>query len=215
MDKRLPIFIAAGILGIFAIAGTSLVAFTHSATKTRIEANERETLLRTLHALVPPESIDNDIVLDTLQISDPEQLGSPVTTVYRGRRQGDPVATVLTTTVPDRYSGPIRLLVAVRFDGSLGGVRVISHRETPGLGDKVEESRSDWIFSFTGKSLGNPPVEQWKVKRDGGIFDQFTGATVTPRSIVTAVKKTLIYVQAHKDALYDKQAASDGMTTEG
>ena len=215
MDKRLPIFIAAGILGIFAIAGTSLVAFTHTATKTRIEANERETLLRTLHALVPPESIDNDMVLDALQISDPEQLGAPVTTVYRGRRQGDPVATVLTTMVPNGYSGPIKLLVAVRYDGSLGGVRVISHKETPGLGDKVEESRSDWILGFTGKSLGNPPEAQWKVKRDGGVFDQFTGATVTPRSIVAAVKKTLIYVQAHKDALYDKQAASDGVATEG
>jgi electron transport complex protein RnfG len=206
---------AGAILAIFAIAGTSLVAFTHTATKARIAANERETLLRTLHALVPPETIDNDMVLDTLEVSDQEQLGAPLTTVYRGRKQGAPVAAVLTTLVPNGYSGPIKLLVAVRYDGTLGGVRVISHKETPGLGDKVEERRSDWIHSFTGKSLGNPPLEQWKVKRDSGVFDQFTGATITPRSIVAAVRKTLIYVQAHKDALYDKSAASDGVKAEG
>jgi electron transport complex protein RnfG len=215
VDRRLPIIMAAVILGLFAIAGTSLVAFTHATTKSRIAANERETLLRTLHALVPPESVDNDMVTDTLEVSDPEQLGGAVTTVYRGRLQGDPVATVLTSVVPNGYSGPIKLLVAVRYDGSLGGVRVISHKETPGLGDKVEEARSDWIYSFNGKSLGNPSIEKWKVKRDGGIFDQFTGATVTPRSIVEAVKKTLVYVKDHKETLYDKPTASDGVTAEG
>jgi electron transport complex protein RnfG len=215
MSKRWPIVIAAAILSFFAIAGTSLVAFTHTVTKTRIAANERETLLRILHTLVPPETIDNDMVSDTLEVNDPKQLGSPLTTVYRGRMQGDPVATVLTTTVPNGYSGPIKLLVAVRYNGELGGVRVLSHKETPGLGDKVEVRRSDWIHSFNGKSLGNPPIEKWKVKRDGGVFDQFTGATITPRSIVQAVKKTLIYVQAHKEALYDKQTASDSAKMEG
>ncbi len=215
MAKQLSIVLAAAILALFAIAGTSLVAFTHTATKERIAANERETLLRTLNALVPPDTIDNDMVLDTLQISDQEQLGAPITTVYRGRKQGQPVAAVLSIVVPNGYSGPIKLLVAVRYDGSLGGVRVISHKETPGLGDKIEESRSDWIYSFTGKSLGNPPLEKWKVKRDGGAFDQFTGATITPRSIVTAVRKTLLYARDHNDALYDRQAASAGAKAEG
>jgi electron transport complex protein RnfG len=215
MDRRVQVFIAAGILALFAVAGTSLVVFTQLATKDRIAANERETLLRTLSALVPPESVDNDMVLDTLVVSDPELLGDTTTTVYRGRKLGAPVAAVLTTKVPNGYSGPIKLLVAVRYDGSLGGVRVISHKETPGLGDKVEESRTDWIYSFTGKSLGNPPIEKWKVKRDGGVFDQFTGATITPRSIVNAVRKTLIYVKDHRDALYDKPAASDAESGKG
>jgi len=215
MNRRMQVFIAAGILALFAVAGTSLVVFTQLATKERIAANERETLLRTLSALVPPESVDNDMVLDTLVVSDPELLGDATTTVYRGRKLGAPVAAVLTTKVPNGYSGPIKLLVAVRYDGSLGGVRVISHKETPGLGDKVEESRTDWIYSFTGKSLGNPPIEKWKVKRDGGVFDQFTGATITPRSIVNAVRKTLIYVKDHRDALYDKAAASDVETGKG
>jgi electron transport complex protein RnfG len=110
--------------------------------------------------------------------------------------------------VPDGYSGPIKLLVAVNYDGTLGGVRVISHKETPGLGDKIEESRSDWVLGFNGKSLTDPLLEKWKVKRDGGIFDQFTGATITPRSIVSAVKHTLLYERDHRDALYAKHDPS-------
>ena len=203
-----PITIAAFILAAFAVAGTALVAFTHEVTKQRIAANERATLLRSLYALVPSTSIDNDMVTDTRLVSAPDLLGSDKTRIYRGRKLGQPVATVLTTIVPDGYSGPIKLLVAVRYDGTLGGVRVISHKETPGLGDKIEESRSAWIYDFTGKSLHNPPRKKWKVKRDGGVFDQFTGATITPRSIVNAVKNTLIYVQEHRDALYDRENSS-------
>ena len=112
-------------------------------------------------------------------------------------------------------SDPSAGVVEDKFGWLLGGVRVLSHKETPGLGDKVEESRSDWIYTFNGKSIGNPRLEKWKVKRDGGIFDQFTGATITPRTIVEAVKRTLLYVQANKDALYDKQTASEGVTAEG
>ncbi|MEW8026510.1 MAG: electron transport complex subunit RsxG [Candidatus Thiodiazotropha sp.] len=204
MNKRLAILIAAAILTAFAVLGTSLVTLTHALTKERIELNEREALLRSLHALVPSESIDNDMISDVITVSAKDQLGWDETTVYRGRKQQQPVAVVLNTVVPNGYSGPIKLLVAIRYDGTLGGVRVISHKETPGLGDKAEVSRSDWIYGFNGKSLRNPPMEKWGVKRDGGIFDQFTGATVTPRAIVRAVKKTLLYVRDHKDALYDR-----------
>lgn len=207
MNKRHAIFIAAAILASFAILGTSLVTLTHAFTKERIALNERETLLRSLHALVPSESIDNDMIADVITVSAHDLLGSDATTVYRGRKLEQPVATVLTTIVPNGYSGPIKLLVAVRYDGTLGGVRVISHKETPGLGDKIEESRSDWVYSFNGKSLTNPGLKKWGVKRDGGVFDQFTGATVTPRAIVKAVKQTLLYVKDHKDALYDRSAA--------
>ncbi|MES9951153.1 MAG: electron transport complex subunit RsxG [Candidatus Thiodiazotropha sp.] len=204
MNNRHAILIAAAILASFAVLGTSLVTMTHAFTKERIELNEREALLRSLHALVPSESIDNDMISDVITVRAKDSLGRDETTVYRGRRQEQPVAVVLNTVVPNGYSGPIKLLVAVRYDGTLGGVRVISHKETPGLGDKVEESRSDWIYSFNGKSLHNPPLKKWGVKRDGGAFDQFTGATVTPRAIVQAVKKTLLYVRDHKDALYDR-----------
>ncbi len=211
MNKR-PILIAALILTLFAIAGSGLVAFTYSQTADRIARNEREALLRQLHALVPADSIDNDILKDTVTIQAPDQMGKEHTLVYLGRKNGKPVAAVFTPIVPNGYSGPIKLLVAVRTDGSLGGVRVVSHKETPGLGDQVEERKSDWIHSFDGKSLGNPPLDKWKVKRDGGYFDQFTGATITPRSIVRAVKNTLVWYQKHGKTLFQPARAkeSDG-----
>ncbi|MES9868154.1 MAG: electron transport complex subunit RsxG [Sedimenticola sp.] len=204
MNKH-PILIAGLLLAMFAVAGTGLVAFTQDQTKARIAANEREALLRSLNALVPADSIDNDIVTDTLFVNDTERLGGDHIQVYLGRKGGSPVAAVFASVVPDGYSGPIKLLVAVRTDGSLGGVRIVSHKETPGLGDKVEERRSDWVHSFRDKSLTNPDISRWKVKRDGGDFDQFTGATVTPRSIVKAVKNTLLYFRDNGLALFEQQ----------
>ena len=141
-----------------------------------------------------------------MTVSNVDLLGADNTLVYLGRKDLQPVAAVFTPIVPDGYSGPIKLLVAVRTDGSLGGVRVVSHKETPGLGDKVEERKSDWVYGFRDKSLENPPLDRWKVKRDGGDFDQFTGATITPRSIVNAVKNTLIYYRNHGKNLYGSTA---------
>ena len=198
--------IAGVLLALFAIAGTGLVAFTYEQTKDRIAENERRALLSKLTDLVPRENVDNDMIADSIKVHRSDLLGSETTNVYRGRFQGKPVATVLSPVVPDGYSGPINLLVAVNYDGTLAGVRVISHKETPGLGDKIEEEKSDWILSFTGKSLSNPDKKKWKVKRDGGVFDQFTGATITPRSIVKAVKNTLIYVKEQGDRIYTKPA---------
>lgn len=200
--------IAALILGAFAVLGVGLVSATYEATKERIAHNERLALLRKLQAIVPAETVDNDMVTDVIEVSDRELLGEQHTTVHRGRKDGKPVAAVFTSVVPDGYSGPIKLLVAVRADGTLGGVRVVTHKETPGLGDKIEEERSDWIFDFENKSLVNPPLAEWGVKRDGGYFDQFTGATITPRSVVKAVKNTLLYVQQHAEELYEPAAST-------
>ncbi|MCB1879246.1 MAG: electron transport complex subunit RsxG [Gammaproteobacteria bacterium] len=202
-----PIALAGIVLFLFAVAGVGLVAVVNDQTKTRIAANERQALLDQLNALVPANTIDNDIVSDVVSVSDPERLGGKETQVYLGRKAGKPVAAVFTSIVPDGYSGPIKMLVAVRTDGSLGGVRVVSHKETPGLGDKVEERKSDWIYSFENKSLENPPLAKWKVKKDGGVFDQFTGATITPRSIVHTVKNTLIYFRDHGMSLFQKAGA--------
>jgi electron transport complex protein RnfG len=196
------IIIAALVLTAFGAAGTTLVAFTHHQTSDRIAENERQALMRQLDALVPVESVDNDMIADRMTVSDPEMLGAPETTVYIGRRTGEPVAAVFTTVAPNGYSGPVKLLVAVRRDGTLGGVRVVSHRETPGLGDKIELERSDWVLGFDGRSLGDPPAARWTVRKDGGDFDQFTGATITPRIVVTAVKKTLLYFRDHQQALF-------------
>jgi electron transport complex protein RnfG len=201
MSKK--ILAAAILLSLFAIVGTGLVAFTYEMTKGQIAENERLALLNSLQALVPAESVNNDMPNDTIIVDDKKMLGTNVTTVYRGRKDGDPIAAVFTSIAPDGYSGQIKLLVAVRADGTLGGVRVIAHKETPGLGDKIEIEKDDWIFGFDNKSLGNPTIDKWAVKKDGGIFDQFTGATITPRAIVNAVKRTLIYAKEHKEAIYD------------
>ena len=197
-----PITVAGLLLAMFAVVGVGLVAFTHQATKDQIAENERQALLSSLNALVPAESIDNDIVTDLATVSDQEKLGTAKTTVYLGRKANQPVAAVFTSIAPDGYSGQIKLLVAVLANGSLGGVRVVAHKETPGLGDKIEVEKSDWIHSFKGKSLKDPDLAKWKVKRDGGIFDQFSGATITPRAIVKAVKKTLLYYDENKKHLF-------------
>ena len=203
MTKK-PILIAALVLGAFAILGVGLVSATYEATKERIAYNKDLFMLRKLQDIVPADTVDNDMITDCIVVHNPELLGSDNTIIYVGEQSGAPVAVVLTPIVPDGYSGPIELLVAVRKDRSLGGVRVLSHKETPGLGDKIEEKKSFWIRDFKDKSLENPPLDQWKVRRDGGHFDQFTGATITPRSIVKSVKKALLFVQQQGEAIYKK-----------
>lgn len=195
--------IAALILSGFAVVGTGLVALTYTGTKDLIAANERAALLANLNALVPPERYDNRVTEDTLQIKDPRWLGTgePVT-LFRAYKDDQPVALFGTPVAPDGYGGPIKLLVGVYADGTLAGVRVLSHKETPGLGDAIESTRSDWILTFADKSLDNSEIENWKVKKDGGVFDQFTGATITPRAIVEAVRKFLVYFDKHKERLF-------------
>lgn len=197
------ILLTAVLLALFAVLGTGLVALTFGNTHERIAANERAALLRNLHVLIPPERHDNDLFNDVIEVTAPDLLGStaPVA-VYRARKDGWPVALVIAATAPDGYSGPIRLLVGINADGTLAGVRVVGHRETPGLGDAIEASRSDWILGFDGRSLEDPEEALWAVKRDGGHFDQFTGATITPRAVVKAVKKALLYFQRNSERLF-------------
>lgn len=199
--------ISSGILAAFAILGSALLGVTESGTREHIAANEQAYLIKSLNQVLPPTQFDNDLLQDSIEIHDPEALGTetPVT-VYRARKQGQAVAALFTVVAPDGYSGNIRLLVGIHFNGSLAGVRAVSHRETPGLGDAIEVSRSDWILGFAGRGLGQPPVEKWAVRKDGGDFDQFTGATITPRAVVKAVKKALIYFAAHRDELFATSA---------
>jgi len=192
------------LLGAFAIAGTSMVALTFDNTEVRIADNEYQALLKSLHALIPPSSHDNDIANDTAEVTSKALLGNKKPhTVYLARMKGIPVAAVITTIAPDGYNGAIKLLVAIRFDGTVSGVRVLNHRETPGLGDSIEIERSDWIKGFNNLSLKSPDELGWRVKKDGGIFDQFTGATVTPRAVVKAVYNALLYFEQHRDQLFN------------
>ncbi len=201
------IWISSAILAAFAVAGSALLGVTEGSTREQIAANEQAYLIKSLNQVLPPSQFDNDLLSDSIEIQDTDALGTeaPVT-VYRARKQGQAVAALFTVVAPDGYSGNIRLLVGVNFNGSLAGVRAVSHRETPGLGDAIEVSRSDWILGFAGRALGQPPVERWRVKKDGGDFDQFTGATITPRAVLKAVKKALIYFAAHRDDLFATSA---------
>jgi electron transport complex protein RnfG len=198
--------ITATILLLFAVIGTAMVAATWEGTRERIAANERATLLRKLNQLIAPEHYDNDLLTDSIELPAGELATSPLR-VYRARKQGQPVAVVMNTIAPDGYSGSIYLLVGIHHDGSVAGVRVVKHRETPGLGDDIDEERSDWILGFDGRSLDDPPPGRWAVKKDGGVFDQFTGATITPRAVVRAVQAALLYYRAHRDTLFATPAA--------
>lgn len=193
------------LLGLFAITGTGLVALTYDNTKDRIAEAQRQAMLQKLHSIILPSEHNNDIFSDYIVVNSPKLLG-PAKDVYvfRARMDSKPVAVLITPTAPDGYSGDIKLLVGIRYNGELAGVRVLQQKETPGLGDAVDEQKSDWIFQFNGRSLENPSVENWKVKRDGGVFDQLAGATISPRAVVKAVKKTLEYYQSNKDFLFNE-----------
>ncbi|MEK6748649.1 MAG: electron transport complex subunit RsxG [Pseudomonadota bacterium] len=199
------------VLGLFASVTTGLVVLVHQLTEERVAANERAAVLRSLHALVPSDRLDNDLYHDAITVRDPELLGAPDgVMVYRARKQGLPVATIFNVVAPDGYSGPIALLVAVTYAGEVMGVRVVGHKETPGLGDKIEERRTPWLHGFERKNLQDPPlVSGWGVRRDGGAFDQFSGATITPRAVVKAVKNTLVYYSRHRDELFAAPSAKE------
>ncbi|MFV2004423.1 MAG: electron transport complex subunit RsxG [Gammaproteobacteria bacterium] len=199
------ILITATLLTLFAAAGAALVGITFTQTEDDIIRNERLTLLRQLNNIIPSDAYDNDLLLDTITIKADRQLGtSDESLAYRARKNGEDVAVVISSIAPNGYNGPINMLVGFYADGKLAGVRVVKHRETPGLGDAITLSHSDWILSFNGKSLTDPEHKYWKVKRDGGIFDQFTGATITPRAIVKAVHQALLYFSENKTMLFSK-----------
>lgn len=179
-------------LMLFALVTTLTIALVFVLTKSDIANNEHQRLLSTLNTLVPQNLYDNELVKDCIQIQQPDLLGtSEKMNVYRARLQGAPVALILNAVAPDGYNGRIDLLVAVDASGKLLGIRSPKHKETPGLGDKIDVEKSQWVYQFNGKSLQVPELTEWKVKKDGGVFDQLTGATITPRAIVKAVKKSL------------------------
>ncbi len=193
-------------LTIAAVIGAALVAITYQVTRAQIAHNERETLLRVLNEVMPPNLHDNELSEDVIEMAHSTLLGSPEPqAIYRARLNGQPSGAVLSTTAPNGYNGRIKLLVGVDLAGKVLGVRVLSHQETPGLGDNIEVKRSNWINSFAGHSLAEGG---WAVKRDGGMFDQFTGATITPRAVVQAVFNTLKFYKQNRDQVYQAAPAA-------
>jgi H+/Na+-translocating ferredoxin:NAD+ oxidoreductase subunit G len=185
---------------------TAALAGLARCTAGRIAHNEQAWMQQQLDALIPAASHDNDVLADSIDIDAPElaKNGRPVR-IYRARRAGRPVAAAIRAVAPDGYRGPIELLVVVAYDGKLVGVQVLRHDETPGLGDAFERREPGWLPSFRGHSLSDPPPARWSVRRDGGDFDAFTGATITPRAIVKAVRRTLEFHQRNRDQIYGGQ----------
>ena len=202
-----PVIRSSLLLGIIALLGTAMLAGVNDLTHERIVEQEKRRMLRQLNEIVPVASYNNDLLEDVIQVEDPAYFRHPApVAVYRARMDGQPVSVMMIVTAPDGYNGDIRILIGINAAGTILGVRVISHRETPGLGDPIEAGKSDWVLGFAQKSLQQPDQDGWAVKRDGGEFDQFTGATVSPRAVVTAVHTTLLYFQANKRALFDTAA---------
>lgn len=199
---------------LFAIAGAVLVGLTFTQTEDDIAYNEKLTLLRQLNTIVPAELYNNELLLDTLTIKPDRLLGTKQDTlVYRARKNNQNIAAVFSSIAPNGYNGAIHLLVGIFSNGQIAGVRVVKHKETPGLGDAVSVTHSDWILDFDKKSLSNPGSQQWKVKRDGGIFDQFTGATITPRAVVKAVHNALLYFKQNQALLFSTAFSTTKSTT--
>jgi len=183
---------------------TVLIVLIAGITRERIVRNEQAWIQQRLDALVPPATHDNDLLDDSIAVRSPELLGTaqPVR-IYRARRGGVPVAAVIRAIAPDGYRGPIELLVAIAPDNRLIGVQVIRHNETPGLGDAFESRDVHWLDRFRGRSLTDPPTQRWTVRRDGGDFDAFTGATITPRAIIKAVRNALDYYQRNSQRIFE------------
>jgi len=198
------------VLGLFAIATVGLVAVLQQVTAERIATAERDAQVRALSEILPQGSYDNHLLDNSIELHDPLLGSKSPQAAYIALKDGKPSAIILRATAPDGYSGAIQLLIGIQADGRLAGVRVLNHRETPGLGDKIELAKSAWIRSFEGKSLAAPSGDGWAVKKDRGEFDQFAGATITPRAVVKAVHKALQYFDAHKQQLFAAQVKSNG-----
>ncbi|NRF26746.1 electron transport complex subunit RsxG [Vibrio coralliilyticus] len=186
------------ILAIFACASTGVVALTHYLTKDQISQQEQAQLLSVLNQVIPPEMHDNSLYESCTMISDPALGTDEAMPVYMASKNGEPTALAIEAIAPDGYNGAIKIIVGIEQDGTVLGSRVLSHQETPGLGDKIDLRVTDWILSFAGKKVTPENEADWKVRKDGGQFDQFTGATITPRAVVKAVKNTVQFVNKNR-----------------
>lgn len=199
------------VLAAFSLVGTALLALTFSATKDNIAASEKKAKLALISQILPATLYDNDVIQDAAMLPPAPELGlAEPSLVYRALKDGQPSAVVLEAVAPDGYAGKIKLLIAIRENGDISGVRVVSHKETPGLGDYIEIARSDWIRQFDGTSLEKLADKQWKVKKDGGQFEYMAGATITPRAMVKAVHKALGYFSANRERVFAAPSAQNG-----
>jgi len=202
-----PVWKSGVTLAVIAAFCTALVAGTWQLTAERIENNKKEWLERSLTPALAGLFFDSPVTESMISIAPPHDLpGTETAIIYRVYAGTEPVAALFVVSARDGYAGPIRLLVGISMDGTITGIRVLEHRETPGLGDRVETTKSDWVLQFDGHSLQDPEPGEWAIKGDGGQFDQLTGASVTPRAIIKAVKRTLTYFESNRDAVFSVPA---------
>ena len=196
------------LLALFAVCTTVLISGTYLLTRDRIALEKRHAEERALLEIVPRDRHDNSMLDDVIPVG-PAAAGLKLAEdkrIYLARQNGEVVTAIIPVTAPDGYTGAIDLVVGVNRDGSIAGVRVLSHRETPGLGDKIDLKKTDWILGFDGSSLGNHEPARWAVRKDKGDFDQFTGATITPRAVVAATLRGLQYADANRQRLFEGAA---------
>lgn len=200
-------------LSIFAVVTAGAIAITQVSTKERIETNIRDAAAKALYEIVPRDSIDNNLLEDSITITAPRLTTDELPVqIYRARRDGQVVTVIMPVTAPDGYTGDIDLIVGINRDESIAGVRVLSHKETPGLGDKIELKKSDWVLNFNGQRYQGNEDSSWAVVKDGGRFDQFTGATITPRAVVNATERAIHYFRDHKTTLMEAESMGSGAT---
>jgi len=203
-------------LGIFAIVTAGLIAITQVSTADRIAEAQKRARTKALLEIVPADQHDNDLLEATIALAPHPLLGNTsASEAFLAKRGATPVAVIIPFTTADGYTGDISGIVGIRPDGSVKGVRITAHKETPGLGDKIDSRKSPWIFGFNDKSLQNPEREQWKVQKDGGEFDQLTGATITPRAVVSGLRNALEYFQLNRRVLLGLATTNAGQEQAG
>ena len=204
----------AAILFVFVVLFTGLLSAAYLWTKPAIEASAAEEKMKLVDEVLPRAEYDNALLSDTLTLPPTPQLGlDEPSTLYRARKGGKPVALVFEAVAPDGYAGKIRLLIALRADGTVAGVRVTQHKETPGLGDYIEVRKDKnrarpWITQFAGMALAQVADSEWKLKKDGGRIDYYAGATVTPRAVSKAIVKAVKWATAHRDQIFSETGAN-------
>lgn len=197
------------LLGVAAMLTSGALALASKATDKGIQAAQAADLKQSLTQVLPG-TYDNDLLKDTVEVQGPD---GPLT-VYRARH-GQQVDAVVFQVQGRGYAGPIVCMMGIDRNGQILGVRVLKHAETPGLGDKIDAEKSNWIHSFEHKFLGDPPEDKWAVKKDGGVFDQFSGATITPRGVVKAVKGGLEFFRQDKAELLDEAGSKAAASAAG
>lgn len=193
----------AAIMLAFAFIGTLLLAYVFDVTRTPIEASEKAARLSLFQEILPAQTYDNELLASQVTIAPNALLGNRLPSIANVAKQGQQTAGVILEAIAhDGYSGDIKLLIAIRADGSISGVRVLAHKETPGLGDYIDIAHGNWIKLFDNASIEKTPLAAWQVKKDGGQFDYMVGATITPRAVVKAVKQALQFYQLNKQTLF-------------